>query len=85
MLPLMIGGKVPEEDKVWQLLMTLKDTVEPDSNPYKCIGYLDSKIGEHQYRFFEVFSQENLIPKHHFLEHYPWLITEFGPLGLYGL
>lgn len=31
-------------------------------------------------RFFDVFPMEKLIPKHHFLEHYPDLIKAFGPL-----
>ncbi len=27
-----------------------------------------------------MFPEEKLKPKHHFLEHYPWLTTAFGPL-----
>ncbi|KAG5279538.1 hypothetical protein AALO_G00078850 [Alosa alosa] len=33
--------------------------------------YLDSKISEHRHRFQAAFPQQTLIPKHHFLEHYP--------------
>ncbi|KAL6467083.1 hypothetical protein MHYP_G00248870 [Metynnis hypsauchen] len=83
MLAFMVGEKIPQDDKVWQLLMTMKDIVELVMAPVhtdESIGYLDSKIGEHRYRFLEVFTHEKLIPKHHFLEHYPWLITAFGPL-----
>lgn len=80
----MIGLKVPEDDEVWQMLMTLKDIVELVMAPVhteQSICYLDSLISEHRHRFLEVFPQEKLLPKHHFLEHYPELIQEFGPLA----
>lgn len=83
LLPFMVGLKVPEDDKAWQLLMTLKDIVELAMSPIftdESIGFLDSKIAEHRSRFFEVLPQQRLIPKHHFLEHYPQLIKAFGPL-----
>lgn len=83
LLPLMIGNKVPEEEPAWQLLMILKDVVELVMSPTftkESIGYLDSLIAEHRQRFKSVFQHEKLIPKHHFLEHYPQLIKAFGPL-----
>lgn len=40
------------------------------------ICYLDSKISE------QVFQEEELISKHHYLEHYPQLIRACGPLVL---
>ncbi|KAL2093349.1 hypothetical protein ACEWY4_010661 [Coilia grayii] len=83
LLPFMVGRKVPEDDLVWQVIMTLKEVVElvmaPVHTDYT-IGCLESKIGEHRHRFLEVFPEEKIIPKHHFLEHYPWLITAFGPV-----
>ncbi|KAL6478150.1 hypothetical protein MHYP_G00139850 [Metynnis hypsauchen] len=51
MLAFMVGEKIPQDDKVWQLLMTLKDIVELVMAPVhtdQSIGYLDSKIGEHR-------------------------------------
>ncbi|XP_037401910.1 uncharacterized protein LOC119265406 isoform X2 [Pygocentrus nattereri] len=83
MLPFMIGDRVPEDDAVWQLLMALKDVVELVMAPVhtdETLGYMESKISEHRYRFLDVFPQETLKPKHHFLEHYPELTTSFGPL-----
>lgn len=79
----MIGPKVQEEEHAWQLLMTLKDVVELAMSPIhtdESIGLLDSLIAEHRHRFSSVFPQEKLIPKHHFVEHYPKLIKAFGPL-----
>jgi len=85
LLPLMVGSRVHEEDQAWQLLMTLKDVVELCMSPTHTdasIGLLDSLIAEHRQRFFTVFPQGKLIPKHHFVEHYPQLIKAFGPLVL---
>ena len=84
LLPLIIGLKVPEQEPVWQMLMTLKDIVDFVMSPVhteESICYLDSIISEHRSRFLDVFPQHKLIPKHHFLEHYPQLIREFGPLA----
>lgn len=84
LLPLIIGLKVPEDDEVWQMLMTLKDIVELAVAPVhneQSICYLGTLISKHRSRFLEVFPQEKLLPKHHFLEHYPELIQEFGPLA----
>jgi len=83
LLPFMIGDKVPEDDPAWEVLMTLKDIVEIVMAPVhtdETLGYMESKISEHCYRFSEVFPEERLKPKHHFVEHYPWLTTVFGPL-----
>lgn len=83
LLPLMIGPKVSEEEQAWQLLMTLKDVVElvmSSIHTDQSIGYLESLIAEHRHRFSSVFPHEKLIPKHHFIEHYPQLIKAFGPL-----
>lgn len=45
------------------------------------ICYLDSLISEHRCRFLEALPQQKLPPKHHFLDHYPQLIQEFGPVA----
>lgn len=82
-LPLIVGSRVPEDDFAWQILLTLKDIVELVVSPVhtaETIAFLDSKISEHRDRFLAVFPEERLTPKHHFLEHYPRLIEEYGPL-----
>ncbi|XP_030248211.1 uncharacterized protein LOC115566456 isoform X2 [Sparus aurata] len=83
LLPLIVGSLIPEGDSAWQVLLTLKDIVElvvaPVHTP-ETIAYLDFKISEHRDRFLAVFPEETLTPKHHFLEHYPTLIENYGPL-----
>lgn len=44
------------------------------------IGYLEEKISEHRQKYQEVFSDVQLLPKHHYLEHYPQMIRMSGPL-----
>lgn len=78
--------KVPEHEPVWQMLMTLKNIVDLVMSPVhteESICYLDSLISEHRRRFLNVFPQKKLKPKHHFLEHYPQLIREFGPVAAF--
>lgn len=81
LLPLIIGLKVPDNDPVWQMLMTLKDIIELVMSPVhteESICYLDSLSSEHRCRFLDVFPQKKLLPKHHFLEHYAELIWPCG-------
>lgn len=83
LLPFIIGFKVPENEPAWCLLMDLKDIVELVVSPCHTddtIRYLDIKISEHRHRYKQVFPEVKLLPKHHFLEHYPELIKAFGPL-----
>lgn len=79
----MIGALVPEDEKAWHVLMELKDIVELVTSPKfseDSLCYLDTKIADHRLLFKEVFQNEKLKPKHHFIEHYPHLIRCFGPL-----
>lgn len=83
LLPLIIRPKIPEGEPAWEVLLVLKDIVElvaSHVHTEETICYLDSKISEHRHRFLQVFPQEKIIPKLHFLEHYPQLIRAYGPL-----
>lgn len=82
-LPLLIGARVPSKEPLWQVLCDLKDIVElvvPPFHTEDSICYLDFKISEHWAVFQEVFPHERICPTHHYLEHYPQLIHQFGPL-----
>lgn len=72
----MVEDKIPEGDydAVVRMLLILLCPFS-DAN----IGFLNSKTSEHQYRFLKSFPQEKLLPKHHFLEHYPLVIIRFWP------
>ena len=83
LLPFIIGSKVPYGEQAWEILMELKDIVELVVAPYfteETIAFLDCKISDHRQHFQELFENIKLIPKHHFVEHYPHMIRCFGPL-----
>lgn len=83
LLPVLIGSRVPEGDKFWEVLMELKDIVElAMSHTYTddTIQYMACKISDHRQLLQEVFPNLRLRPKHHYIEHYPHLIKCFGPL-----
>jgi len=39
------------------------------------------KIADHKLAYKHLFADKKFKPKHHFIEHYPDLIREYGPLG----
>ena len=74
---------MPENEPAWLVLTALKDIVELMIAPVhtdESISYLESKLVEHRQRYEELFPGVRLLPKHHYLEHYPWTIRCFGPL-----
>lgn len=82
-LPFLIGAQVPEDEPAWLLLMDLKDIVELVVAPVhtdESISYLEVKILDHRQKYEVLFPDVRILPKQHFLEHYPHLIRCFGPL-----
>ncbi|KAK6177711.1 hypothetical protein SNE40_015758 [Patella caerulea] len=82
-LPLMIGEYVPIGDETYEILLILKLIVELVFAPeiqIQQIAYLDSLIKEHLEIFTEMFPEQRIIPKQHFLIHYPSHIFNYGPL-----
>ncbi|KAK0131528.1 putative nuclease HARBI1 [Merluccius polli] len=78
-----IGHLVPGDEMAWQILLDLKDIVELVVAPKhtdESIAYLEGNISEHRQKYQELFPDVKLLPKHHYLEHYPQLIRMFGPL-----
>lgn len=83
LLPLIIGQNIPENEPAWQIILDLKDIVElvvAHIHTDKTIAYLEAKICDHRQRYKELFPLVKLLPKHHFIEHYPQMIHCFGPL-----
>lgn len=82
LLPILIGFKVPKDNKYWQLLLHLKMIVETIFAPVISIGHVDSLQSDiilHLKTFKDLFPSNPLKPKHHFLIHYPVHILNFGP------
>lgn len=81
-LGILIGDLVPEGDKCWdlyillhQILQILLDTIFSTDT----LSHLTVLIQEHHELFCELF-ETPLKPKHHFLLHYPTIISKVGPL-----
>ena len=83
-LPLILYTKLKNHnDPVWDMLLNLRSIVE-----YVCahkthmsqVSYLQYLINQYIEKRVDLFPNDSLKPKHHYLRHYPWLILQFGPL-----
>lgn len=84
-LPVVIGDLIitHEQKKYWELIIQL---LECTSFTFcrqfseTTINCLEKGIIKHHNLFREIFPQTRLIPKHHFMCHYPHVIRKCGPL-----
>lgn len=85
----------PCQNATWRLVLQLREIVELICEPAITlkvyilqkvyittdqVAYLKTMIGEYVYFQTQLFPNEPLKPKHHYLLHYPEMITHFGPL-----
>ena len=81
--PILIGDKVPESDKKWvSFLLLLKIcsiALSPVCN-YDTVPYLRILIVEKLCTFIQLYPERRLIPKFHYMIHYPSQMENFGPL-----
>lgn len=82
-LPLVIGDCIPEDDLHWDLLLLLLEIMSfifaPTISQEEII-YLKCVIQYHHALFLQLFKDEHLKPKHHFMVHYPSALKHLGPL-----
>jgi len=81
--PLIFGDLVQKGDSYWQLLLLLLQIVNIVFSPVLTEGvtiYLKHLIAEHHKLFKYLFPHRNLLPKHHFMTHYPRCIRNIGPI-----
>ncbi|KAI7811169.1 hypothetical protein IRJ41_011241 [Triplophysa rosa] len=82
-IPLIFGEIVCEGNKYWHLLLLLLQIINIVFSPVITEGmtyYLKHLIVDHHSLFKELYPQRNLIPKHHYMLHYPRCIRKIGPL-----
>jgi hypothetical protein len=81
-LPLFIGHFIPRDEPHWKLLLIFLDICDivfsPATSKNLC-SYLSHLIAEHHSLFKEIFPNNALIPKHHFMIHYPQCLLKSGP------
>ncbi|XP_064470255.1 uncharacterized protein LOC135384990 [Ornithodoros turicata] len=86
LLPQMISQLVPEQNPTWHLYLLYRhivDIILANKVPADSIAYLQVQIDSFLQKFIELFPDQKLIPKMHFLVHYPRFIRLFGPPRMY--
>lgn len=85
LLPFMLGPLIPTENPYWYFYLDLREIMDilfsPKIRRSNLIS-LEFLIADHLIAFKDLFPTERLIPKHHFLVHYPRLMKEIGPVQL---
>lgn len=82
-VPLMFGDLVTSDNPHWHLLLLLLQIVNIVLSPMLTQGlcvYLKHLIVDHHKLFKKLYPQKKLLPKHHFLIHYPRCIQKIGPV-----
>ena len=82
-MPLIFGDLVQRDNEYWHLLMLLLQIVNIVFSPILTTGmtiFLKHIIIDHHQLFKHLFPTRNLLPKHHFMIHYPRCIRNIGPL-----
>ena len=85
LLPLIIGDRIkdPVNDEVWVLCLKLREIVELACAPKVSsnqIAHLKVLTEDYLDMRHDLFPNQPITPKHHYLSHYPKLILQFGPL-----
>ena len=85
LLPLMTGSLVPETDEKWYVFLDFLQILERLCAPkFKKtqLKVLENLIHLFFVEYLKQFTDENLKPKAHFLQHYPKMIERFEGLKL---
>ncbi|KAJ8017622.1 hypothetical protein HOLleu_44835 [Holothuria leucospilota] len=83
LLPLMVGHLVPQECAEWKVLLCLLNVTEYCTTPVVTAAlakFLGELIEEFLRLYYEVFPNQSMKPKFHYLIHYPDMMLCFGPL-----
>lgn len=82
-MPLLFGDLIEIGDQHWELLLLLLQIVNIIFSPVLSEGmtiYLKHLIIDHHTLFKKLFPTVSLLPKHHFMLHYPRSIRKIGPI-----
>ena len=82
-LPLIIADKIPKDDENWKSFLVLLKICSIAIAPvctHDTIAYLRILIEENLTLFHKLYLSHGLIPKQHYMIHYPSQIEKFGPL-----
>lgn len=80
-LPLMIGTHIPPDDEKWQLYLLLLDIVDiifAEVTTADKAVYLSNLIADHHSRFVQLYPHCSVIPKMHYILHYPRTMARYN-------
>ena len=83
-LPLMIGAVVPDDDEHWQHYLQLLEIIDIVFSPVvntDDLGVLEGIIEEYLWNFTQIYPGKSVIPKMHYLVHYPSHIYRYLQLN----
>ena len=78
-LPLLVGGHVPDDDEYWQNFLRMMEIVDHLFCPRITeddAAYVAVLINDHHREFLELYPGHNIIPKMHFMVHMPRLMIQ---------
>ena len=78
--PMLVADLVPEDDENWHSFIVLLKICAISLSPvcsYDTISYL---LEENLNIFHQLYPEESMIPKQHYMVHYPSQISRLGPL-----
>ena len=82
-LPFLIGDRVPENDEHWLSMIVLlkicKIALAPSCS-HDVVSILADLVEEKLTMFKSLYPERNIIPKQHYMVHYPSQILMYGPL-----
>ena len=82
-VPFIIAHKIEEDNPYWELLLKLLEIMDIVFSPKLTpglIAQLAILIEDHHTHFRKTFPDHRLLPKHHFMVHYPTCLRKIGPL-----
>uniref|UniRef100_A0A1X7V4A6 Uncharacterized protein n=1 Tax=Amphimedon queenslandica TaxID=400682 RepID=A0A1X7V4A6_AMPQE len=80
LLPIMIGNHIPKDNPYWLHFLALLEIVDYLFAPIistECLDHMRILIRDHHSAFKELYPECNLIPKMHYMVHYPDWIQRF--------
>lgn len=83
LLPLMIADKVPESDLRWKNFLRLMEIIDILFAPVLSednVAYLHFLTEEHHKAFVNLYPSYSIIPKMHYMVHYPSWISRYVSL-----
>ena len=80
-IPLQIGDFIPAESDHWNnflLMLDIVDIIFAPTVDASLVAHLRTKIQEHHIEFKRIYPDASIIPKMHFMVHYPVLILRYN-------